>query len=338
VIKPVVILATLASLALAGVALAAGPTLSVAATASEFGVAAWTIVRFENTGEEPAASIDVFAPVGYTINLDQPIGSTFGNADARASTPTSTEIRLTGLVKNGDPAAYAATAASCTPDRATHDAVWTTNLNAGGTQLGRLVLFVDRPAPPQASDYSVRIRACLDDPAVSGFRLLRAALSLNGVFSNPGAAGEYRWTAILRTFSPLPSPPLENQTIVSLPPKLTLARKVIRPNGRRGRAFIRLSGAVTAYARGVSGVRVELLGGPRAGSLTHLTYATSFARGKYALVAPLRGNRVFRARVVAPLRAGPLSRCDSFKLQLDAVCSGLTLAPFAAQSPTVRVG
>jgi hypothetical protein len=332
------VLVGLAAVAFAGVALAAGPTLSVSATTSEFSVGASTIVRFEDTGQDPTASIDLFAPAGYTVNLDQPIGSTFGSVDARASTPTSTEIRVAGLVKNADPLAYTAAAASCTPDRTTHDAVWTANLNSGGTLLGRLILFVDRPMPSQSADYSARVRACLDDPAVSGFRLIRSALILNAVFANPPSAGEYRWTAILRTFSEIPSPPVENQTIVSLPPKLTLTRKLIRPKGRRGRTFIRLSGALTANGRGVSGVRVEVLGGPQATALTRLTYATSFERGKYALVAPLRGNRVFRARVAAPLRAGPLSRCDSFKLQPDAICSRLTLAPFTAQSPTVRVG
>ena len=337
-IKPIVILSALASLAIAGAALAAGPTLSVTATTSDFGVASSTVIRFENTGGDPTASLDLFAPPGYRISLDQPIGSTFGNVTGRASTPTATEIRVSGLVKNADPVTFAATAASCTPDRATHDAVWTANLNAGGAPLGRLVLFVDLPGPARSDDYSLRMRACLDDPVVAGFRLLRAALTLNGIFANPSERGEYRWTAILRTFSQLPSPPLANQTIVGLPPKLTLTRKVIRPNGRRGRAFIRLSGALTANGRGVSGVRVQVFAGPQAEALTRLTYATSFERGKYELVAPLRGNRVFRARVVALLRAGPLSRCDSFKLQPDAVCSSLMLAPFTAQSPTVQLG
>ena len=84
-------------------------------------------------------------------------------------------------------------------------------------------------------------------------------------------------------------------------------------------------------------MRVQVLGGPRATSLTRLTYATSFGGGKYEVVAPLNGNAVFQTKISAPLRAGPLARCDSFKLQPDAVCSSLTLAPFTAQSPTVRV-
>jgi hypothetical protein len=130
---------------------------------------------------------------------------------------------------------------------------------------------------------------------------------------------------------------VQSQTIVGLPPKLSLARKLIRPHGRRGRTFIRLSGKVTANGRGVSGVRVEVLAGPRASELRRLTYATSFEHGKYAVVAPLGGNRLFRARISAPLRAGPLSRCDGFKLQPEAICSSLTLAPFTAQSRSVTV-
>ena len=95
---------------------------------------------------------------------------------------------------------------------------------------------------------------------------------------------------------------------------------------------------MTTHGRGVSGVRVEVLGGASGAAMRRLTYATSFERGKYELVAPLGGNKVFRARISAPLRDGPLSRCDSFKLQPDAICSSLTLAPFTAQSPSLRVG
>ena len=336
-VKFVAILA-LATAALAGAAQASGPTLSIAATTNEYSVAASTIIRFEDTGRDPTASLDVFAPAGFGVNVAQPIGATIGTLDAHVTTATVADLRVAGLVKNADPATAVAAAAACTPDRAFHDAVWTVNLNAGGTQVGRLALFVDRAAVTQSTDYSARVRACFGDPATAGYRLLRATLTLNGVFANPAAAGEYRWTTILRTLSSVPTAPVQSQTIVSLPPKLTIARKVIRPHGLRGPAFIRLFGTVKTNGRGVPGVRVQVLGGPRASSLTRLTYATSFGGGKYEVVAPLNGNAVFRAKIAAPLRAGPLARCDSFKLQPDAVCSSLTLAPFTAQSPAVRVG
>ncbi len=336
-LKVVAILSALAA-ATAGAALAAGPTLSVAASTSQYSVAGATIIRFEDTGTDPTASVDLFAPAGYGANLDQPLGATIGILDAHVATASVADLRVAGSIKNADPATVVAAAAACTPDRTVHDAAWTVNLNAGGTTVGRLVLFVDRAAGAQTVDYSARIRSCFDDPATAGYRLLRATLTLNGLFANPAAAGEYRWTTILRTLSQLPTAPVQSQTIVSLPPKLTLARKLIRPHGRHGRTFIRLSGAVTAGGRGVSGVRVQVLGGPRAASLTRLTYATSFGGGKYEVVAPLKGNKVFRSTISAPLRDGPLARCDSFKFQPDAICSSLTLAPFTAQSPAVRVG
>lgn len=337
-LKVVSIVSTLAAAALAGVALAAGPTLSVAATTSEYSTAGSTIIRFADTGADPTSAVDVFAPAGFQVNLDQPIGSTFGSVDARVATATAPDVRVAGLVKNADPAAYVASAAFCTRDRTVHDEVWTANLNASGTAVGRLVIFVDAAAESQAVEYSARLRTCFEDPATAGYRLLRATLTLNGVFVNPSEAGEYRWTTILRTRSDPPAAPVQSQTVVSLPPKLTIARKVLRPHGSHGRAFIKITGAVTAHGRGVSGVRVEVLGGPSGAEMRRLTYATSFERGKYALVAPLAGNKIFRARLSAPLRAGPLSRCDSFKLQPDAVCSSLTLAPFTAHSPAVRVG
>lgn len=326
-------ISALAALAAAASALAAGPTLSVSATTSEFSAAATTIIRFEDTGQDPTASMDVFAPAGFGVDLSQPIGATIGTLDGHVSTSTSVDTRVAGLIKNADPVTNPGT--GCAADRPVHDAVWTINLNAGGAAVGRLVLYADRSS---SADYAARIRMCLDDPATAGYRLLHATLTVNGVFANPTAGGEYRWTTILRTHSAVASPPAQSQTIVSLPPKLTLARKLIRPNGRRGRTFIRLSGTVAANGRGVPGVRVQVFAGRKRGVLTRLTYATSFERGRFEVVAPLKGNKVFRATISAPLRAGPLSRCESFPLQRDAICSSLTLAPFTAQSATVRVG
>jgi hypothetical protein len=337
VVKLVAILSAFGAAALAGAALAAGPTLSVAATTSEYSAAGSTIIRFEDTGQDPTASIDVFAPAGFGVDLGQPFGSTIGVLDGHVSTQTSTDTRVAGLIRNVDPASATGPGA-CTPDRAVHDAVWTVNLNSSGTAVGRVTLYVDHAGESQSADFSARVRACLEDPAMAGYRLLRATFTLNGVFSNPGAAGEYRWTTILRTLSQVPTVPLQSQTIVSLPPKLTLARKLIRPKGRYGRTFIRLFGTVATNGRGVPGVRVQVLAGAKATVLTHLTYATSFGGGKFEVVAPLKGNKVFRARISAPLREGALSRCERFDLQPDAVCSSLTLAPFTAQSPTVKVG
>jgi hypothetical protein len=331
--KFALILSTFAALASAATAAAAGPTLSVAGTTSEYSIAGSTIIRFEDTGREPVGSIDVFAPPAYELSLDQPIGATLGTLDAHVRTAATSDLHVAGLIKNADPAAYVTTAAACTPDRALHDAAWTANLNSGGTTIGRVVLFIDHGG----ADYSARIRTCLDEPTTSGYRLLRATLTLNGLFSNPAAAGEYRWTTIMRTLAQTPMVPFQSQTIVTLPPRLTIAAMLIRPHGRRGRTFIRVSGNVTTGVRGVSGVRVEVLAGRNAAALRRLTYATSFERGRYEVVAPLSGNTLFRARISAPLRAGPLSRCERFKLQPDAVCSSLTLAPFTAQSRTLRL-
>jgi hypothetical protein len=118
---------------------------------------------------------------------------------------------------------------------------------------------------------------------------------------------------------------------------MTITRTLIRPHGRHGRSFVRLSGRVSENGHAVSGVRVEVLAGPRASALHRLTYATSFGRGRYAVVAPLRGNRVFKSQISAPLRTGPLARCETFRLRPDAICSSLTLAPFTAQSRSISL-
>ena len=187
-------ISALAALAAAASALAAGPTLSVSATTSEYSAAASTIIRFEDTGQDPTASMDVFAPAGFGVDVGQPIGSTIGALDGHISTATSADTRVTGLIKNADPVTNPGT--GCAPDRPVHDAVWTVNLNAGGATLGRLALYVDqarrgllRPHPACSTTRRRRDTACFAH--ADGERPL----------TNPAAAGEYRWTTILRTHS-----------------------------------------------------------------------------------------------------------------------------------------
>src|SRR5215208_947052 len=324
-------LAAMATALVAGAsARAAGPTLSVAPTSSVFAAAGTTILRFNDDGLAPTATIDVYAASGYGVDLSQPFGSTIGGVDARAKTTAGAEVHLAGALKSAEPAAFAAAAAACTPERLTHDAVWTLGLNGGGIET-RVPVFVDG----SSESASAQLRICLPQPGSPGFdlRLTRATLTLNNVFTNPAAAGDYRWTTVFTTYSPAGAPPSSSQTLVRLPPRLTLARKLIR--ARSGRTFVRLAGSVTADGRGVSGVRVEILAGPRASQFQRLAYSTSYTGGKFSVVAALRGKTYFRARVAAPLRQGPLSQCAVFPLRLDAVCTSLTLAPLGAQSRTI---
>jgi hypothetical protein len=318
-----------AALFAAAPALAAGPTLSVSPSSSVFSASASTILRFADDGIDPVATIDVYSPVGYRAGLAQPFGSTIGGVDAQAKTTGGADVRLSGAIRTVDPATYVQAAASCTPGQTAHDAVWTLGLNGGGLPLARVPVFVDRSAA------RVRLRACLPEPGSIGFEIMltRATLTLNGIFTNPSASGEYRWTSIFTTYSAPGTQPSESQTLVRLPPRLSLARKLIRPG--RGRTFVKVSGAVRENGRAVRGVRVEVLAGPNASSLGRLAYATSFTGGRFAVVAPLRHKTVFRARVAVPLREGPLSQCAPFALRSDAICTRLTLAPFSALSPTL---
>lgn len=319
-----------AGLLIAVPALAAGPTLSVLPASSVFGAAGSTVLRFEDDGASPPVAMDVYAPAGYGVELNQPYGSTIGSVDARAKTAAGTEVQLAGAVKTVDPAAYADAAASCTPTRLVHDAVWTAGLNASGVST-RVPVFVDR-AP--ALGLSAHVRACLPQTGTPGFdvRLTRATLTLNDVFTNPAESGDYRWTTLF-TYAGPESPPTSTETLVRLPPRLTLARTLIRPRGKR--TFVRLSGTLTEHAHPVRGVRVEVLAGGRASALGRLAYTTSYVGGKFSIVTPLRKRTFFRARAAVPFRQGPLSECRPFTLLPEAVCTSLTYAPSRAQSPTV---
>jgi hypothetical protein len=323
-----------AALIVAGPAPSAGqgPTLSVSPSSSALSVPTAATLRLADDGIEPVATMDVYSPVGYGVDLSQPFGSTIGHVDAQGKTTTGVDARIGGPIRTADPAGYTQAAASCTPGQTAHEAVWTLALSGGTVSLDPIPVFVDR------SSAGTHVRACIAQPGTPGFpiRLTRASLTVSGVFTNPTARGEYRWTSILTTHSGPGAPPTESQTLVRLPPRLTLGRKLIRPRPRR--TFVKVSGAVSENGRGVRGVRVEVLAGPNVASLDRLAYATSFRGGRYAVVAPLRAKTFFRARVSAPLREGPLSQCTSFALQPDAICTRLTLAPFTAQSPTLTAG
>lgn len=321
----------IAALFLVAPAFAAGPTMSVSPGSSAFSAAAPTILRFTDDGIDPVASIDVYAPVGYGAELSQPFGSTIGGVDAQAKTIGGSDVRLGGAIKAVDPATYSQAQWCGSSAAATAEAVWTLALNGGGLSLARVPVFVSRLAA------GVRLEACLPEPGSAGFeiRLTRMTLTLNGIFANPSTSGEYRWTSIFTTHSLPGTLPNESQTLVRLAPRLTLGRKLIRPG--RGRTFVKVSGAVSENGRAVSGVRVEILAGVNASSLDRLAYATSYTGGKFAVVAALRGKRVFRARAAVPLREGSLAQCLPFALQPNAVCTRLTLAPFSALSPTLTV-
>jgi hypothetical protein len=333
----VVAIGGLVALGLGGRASAAGPALSISATTTAYGASGSTILRFSDDGPDPVATIDIYAPRGYGIGLSQPFGATIGGITAQA-TNSGTSVKLAGAIKVADPASYVPAAATCTPGHSMHDAVWTLALNGGGLSLPRIPLFVDRLSGT-AVTAPARLRACLPSPATADFpiRLTTATLTLNGVFENPPAAGEYRWTTVFTTYSATDTPALESQTLVRLPPRLTLAPKVLQPHGARGRTFVRLSGRVTENGRPVSGARVEVLAGPSTSALDHLAFTTSFTGGKFAIVAPLRRTTVFKARVSVPLRRGALSLCTSVALEPDAVCSSVALAPFVVQSRTRSV-
>jgi hypothetical protein len=304
------------------------PSLVVSSSTSAYRASGTTTIRIAQAdGDEPTALVDVRVPAGFGMNLSQPLGSVIGSADAQAKRESDgAELHLTGTIQVDDPERYTVEAAACTGEQV-HDAVWLVTLGAI-----RVPVFVD--GPPVG-----RLRLCLPEPAAPGFgvRLLRTALSLNGVFSNPRAKGEYRWGGI---FTPHGGAgPVQSQTIVRLPPRLTLRRKVIviRRSGRVRQAYVRLTGVVSTGGTGVRGVRVEVLSGPAPGLLTRLGFTTSFARGRFTLVTRLSARTVFQARVAAAARDAPTGQCVPLAADPAIPCVSVFLSSFGTVSKRITV-
>jgi hypothetical protein len=166
---------------------------------------------------------------------------------------------------------------------------------------------------------------------------VQATLTVNDVFTNPSARGDYVWAAVFTAQGALGQPPptpTASETIVRLPAHLTLTKKVIR--GTRRRSYVRLAGFLTENLGGVSGARVEIMAGRTARTLKRLVFVTTFTHGRFSLVAPLRRATLFQAHASVPVRTAPLGRCASLSLRLDAVCTSVAIASLNADSRAVR--
>jgi hypothetical protein len=312
--------AGVASLALAGNALAKTPQLLITGSPST-AASGQTVVEVKETQADAAPlRIAIYVPIGYTMNITQAAGTQIGtvNADLQALVISADAIiQAEGTVLTAAPAAYVTN--TCSPG--THAAVWLLHVTVSGTTLD-VPVYVDPTTGAEAAFSSAKLVLCLPNPyeqatppttrAAFGAKIIDAKLTMAaGVITNPSSAGTYLWRTVITPWTvngatPNAAGTLETQAIVKLPASATLKAKVttVRKKKRiRGKKrtivtnSVLLSGRLLEQLDGVSGAKVTFVAaGKRAGT------ATTGSTGTFSKRFALKKKTSFRVTAVVPTR------------------------------------
>jgi hypothetical protein len=266
------VLASVAALSLAAVAVAAAsytPSMGIfQATYKPGGAGPVTIVVAQETADDPTARIVIYAAPGYKAKLNQAVGTTIGDVIAHVKIfdlSTNTFTLGPGPVKVENPANYPAATNLCTPGVA-HEAVWTLNAALANQPPNPIPVYVDHTTGAEAAIGSVKMTVCFRDPNLpaadprrspNGTKFLDAAFTVNGVFTNPSAAGNQVWRSIFTPYTPGTGVPnaagtREAQGIVPVPYSLSLSRVKAR------RGFLRFAGVLNLAGKAPAGETVLL--------------------------------------------------------------------------------
>jgi hypothetical protein len=182
-----------------------------------------------------AASVSVYVPAGYTLNLSYPPGTKIGSLFAPGSS-TLADLTVT------DPATI--TTDPCAPG--THAAVWTASLTVSGQPVA-FRIFVDATTGDEAARGAYRLTYC---------QTIAPLFVLEGVVTTPTAPGLYTWRAFVtppgangappdpntvyevRSIQPLPNIVKAKATYVPRTQTLVISGKVTAGTGPEAHAMV----------------------------------------------------------------------------------------------------
>ena len=286
----------------------------------------------------PTAQVRIYVPTGYNVSLVHPagtqLGTVSGQVNATAAGP-DVVIPVEGPIQAQPAANFTAPAAQCLGPGAKVDAVWLLVLGAAGQTLNVPMYVTTLTEDPTAGRFAVaRLTVCLPPPATAQFgaKLLSAQLNVQNVFTNPAAAGSYRWRALFTPYASNAGPAnpagtVEAQSIDHLPVRVAIAGRA------RGRN-ITIVGALAEVRAPVARATVQIWAGTRAGRLVRLGTLRTNNRGLFGGVVRVRraGTYFFQARATRAARSGT---CTATFPQF--ACVGATIAAFNVRSATIRV-
>jgi hypothetical protein len=277
------------ALAFAGSALAAfSPKITVTnATQAAGSGGGVTIAVQVNQTDDPTAKVSIYVPNGYQLNVPNP-GTKLGDvtATAQAADLGGAVLPLTGDLLAVDPKQFATQQAAC--GVTTVAATWDLHLTAAGQTLD-VPMFVVQNTAPEATVGEFKLVICLPPPdvppgtpgrATFGAKLLSATFT-SSAFTNPAAAGEYRWTSAWTPYTPNTGKPnpagsVEVQSLVRIPTQAALTvRKTrvfknVKVKGKKVKQLwtrVSVIARVTENGQPVGGIRVTMtVNGKRLGA------------------------------------------------------------------------
>ena len=329
------------ALAAAGSAFAVyTPTLAISPGNLTTGGSGANTIKFTSSAADDAtAKLTIYAPLGYTVNLNQAVGAKIGKVNAQiiAVALGGALLPLTGDIVVDDPAKYTAAPASVgCAGAAAHNAVWLLNLSVAGQTLA-VPVYVDKTTGAEATFASMKLQTCLSSPNATvaqggnsvGAKAVSVDFTFNGVLTNPSAAGDSAWRAL---FTPYvtggiainTAGTIESRSIVRLPASLTLAAS-------KGK----VSGKVTEGGKGLAGLRVQIWAGPSAKKLAK--HGTVRAKSDGSFSAKAMKGMVYQARATLGTRGNTTAGCAA---ALPAIapfpCATATIGGWTAASKVVK--
>jgi len=288
--------ATLAALALTGSAWAAyAPRLYVTSLNNAPGKATTVVLGHEQVAsDDPTAKDTIYAPLGYGVNLSQPIGKKIGDVAARLILRQggNTEADVEGQVVVDNPAAH--TNNQCAPGL--HGAVWKLNVMVAGSPLS-VPIYVDTiTAGPELAFASAKIQFCLLGPigTPAGAQLLFAFFDVRGVFTNPPTTSDRIWRATFTPYTPgtpdaNPAGTTEGQAQVPGRVSLSVKSKSLK------RGFVILSGRLLVNGRPFRGATVEFYvrGKPKP-----VFKAKTNASGRFSIRKRIKKKTLYIAQII----------------------------------------
>jgi hypothetical protein len=346
------ILAVLAALAWAGAALASYSSPKIVASPPAGG--SQTFELSQDPSDDATAKLAVYAQSNGVTLPGGAVGTQIGTVDATLVLIQAggASVSAAGKVLVADASAYASPAKSCT-GAAGHDAVWLLRLTASGQTLD-VPVYVDRAAGSATSYATAVLQVCLAPPDVPasmggaplGAKLVRAKITIQGVFGPSPSSAAYRWTSVWTPWYPViglvdTSDAVEAQSIVQ-PGKVTIvAKRIVRKAGRKKLYFAKVSGSVTSAGDLLSGARVDIgeYDAKTKKAKRHLVYATT-RNGSYAATIRLTHTTLFGAAVsAAPGNVSPPVCIPDLPNGLVALpCASVTTSGFDAVKIGARLG
>lgn len=313
-------------------------TVSSATARSGSGGGVSIDVRTAQT-DDPTAQVTIYVPNGYQLNSPNP-GANIGSvaATAQAADLGGAVLPLTGDLLVVDPKTYATQQAAC--GIATVAATWDLHLTAAGQTLD-VPMFVVQTTGTETALGQFKLVVCLPPPdvpvgtpgrATFGAKLLSATFSASA-FTNPPAAGEYRWRSVWTPYTPNvgkpnPAGTVEAQSLVRIPTQIAVVakKKKVTKTVKGKKQVATAVGIGVALAENnapIPGVRVTItVNGKKFGT------ATTTAKGTVGGALILRKGtiKITATAVVAARDLGAAGCTKTFAFAcVDATVGGSTL-------------